>query len=129
MKPSIPLALALTLASFGALAAADHYAAEKAQAEANLRTESGMRYDRELSSYFAAQPQFTDKISVCLRQNPGPQAVRGYFRFEAGGGYRVVLRPASRFATCLESAMAGGTPPAPPSRPYLNDFNFTLDAG
>jgi hypothetical protein len=124
-------ALALALGIFAALPAAaaddvDDFAASYAQAEANARTEAGGQFDFLLGASLQNDVVMT-AVTECVRLNPGPQDVRGYFQFRSATEYEVVLAPGSAFATCLASALEGRAVPAPPSVPYLNPFTFSFD--
>jgi|SRR5689334_15347428 len=125
---SATVVLMLTLAACSAHAAVTakprSFEEEKAEAERNVRTEAGSKYDRALGEYLQSLPGFAKSMDKCMDGTAPPHAVRGYFRFDAHGEYRVVLRPSGEFATCISAAFEGHKPPTPPKLPYLNDFNF-----
>jgi hypothetical protein len=90
---------------------------------------SGDGYDEKLGRYFQEEaPGIQDRLGQCLDANGGQGSVHGYFEFDAGEGYRLVLRPGTPFAACLSSAFAGYAPPPPPRRPYVHAFSFSAEA-
>lgn len=103
------------------------FEANFAAAEANANTDQGALYDVALANALETD-QVKAAIGVCLKANPGPQAVHGYFQFSSATAYSVVLMPASGFSQCLAKSLEGHAVPAPPRLPYLNPFTFTLAA-
>jgi hypothetical protein len=126
MRLSFPVLLAawLALAPAPAGAADDDYDAMRARA---LKTESAA-YDKALSTYFNGVPGLFDKFTAC-QAHADKGSLVGYFEFPAAGGYRLVLRPRTKFAACMAAAFAGYAPPTPPRRPYLHGFSFVLHNG
>lgn len=122
LKYPIPLMLAFALAP--ALGATEDFDTKYAKSRENLASEAGVAYDRQLGLAMQALPALQPAMSRCLEKNPQPQDVHGYFEFTSASEYRVVLRPASDYATCLEKALSGHGVPAPPKLPWLNHFTL-----
>lgn len=118
------LAMALCLFSSAASCSGNAFEANFTAAQENAKTKTGAAYDMALGNGLQS-PDVQAQISKCLKDNPGPQAVRGFFQFSTPSRYRLMLRPESRFSRCLSRAMEGHRVPAPPRLPYLNPFNFT----
>lgn len=123
----VVLAMFLLLGTASALAIQDQFDTEFQAAVANAKTEEGGFYDRMLGDYMMSQLGIEEGMSKCLRDNPGPQSVRGFFRFDKTGAYTLDLRPASEFASCLSAVWEGYEPPQPPTLPYLNYFTFSFE--
>lgn len=128
MRQAIVTALvaALCLGLGSVNAAEDSFETNFDKAEANARTTQGAAYDALLARTYEAMPEFSTKVEVCLRANPGPHDVRGYFRFISKVDFEVVLEPRDAFSACLSQALASPSLPPPPSVPYLNPFTFSV---
>ncbi|MFY2762496.1 hypothetical protein [Arenimonas sp. MALMAid1274] len=125
MKPACLLLFAL--ACQPVLAAVDDFDTKLAKARENLASEAGAAYDRKLGLAMQALPALVPAMKDCATRHPEQQDVHGYFEFTAGAPYRVVLRPASPYAGCLEKALSGHDVPAPPQLPWYNHFLFATD--
>ncbi len=110
-----------------ALASSEDFSADLAKAKTTAGTSQGSEYDRRLGAYFMSLPGTEAGMSKCLRDNPGPQRVEGFFRFAETGSYHLELAPRSKFSKCLEALYEGHNPPSPPSLPYLIPFSFELE--
>jgi len=95
-----------------------------ARAKQDVCCDDGVVYDHQLGAFFEARREFKSRMDGCLKDNSGPQSVRGYFSFAADGSYRVVLRPSGKFASCVADALEGQSVPRPPRLPYFNPFDF-----
>ena len=119
--------LLVLLVGLGAVnASVDSFEANYAKAKANAQTKNGAIYDAALGAAYEAMPDFKPKVEACLRQSPGPHAVRGYLLFLSEKNFGVFLEPKDEFAFCLSKALASPSVPPPPSVPYLNPFTFTV---
>lgn len=128
MKTTATLAVALALSLAAPLATgaatAEGFSTKYARAKKNIVPPPGARFDQTLGIAMARNAEVKAAMAACLKQYPGPQAVHGYFEFISTTEYRVVLQPASPFATCFEKALQGRRVPLPPSLPYVNPFDF-----
>jgi hypothetical protein len=120
------LAAAFMLFSLKALPAGD-FESDYRLAKQMTSSQGGGAYDRQLGMYYQSLPGWERDMTKCLKQNPGPQKVYGFFRFEDDGTYKLELKPNSKFANCLANVHMGRKPPRPPRLPYLNAFDFTFD--
>ena len=118
-------AVTLLLGLGAAGATEDSFEANYAKAQANAATAQGAAYDAVLAAAYEAMPDFRRRLEACLRDNPGPHAVHGYFEFYTEKSFGVFLEPKDEFTFCLGPALASPSVPPPPSTPYLNPFTFT----
>lgn len=121
------LAFAMPIA-LPAAAADAAFDANLALARQNLATVPGAAYDRALGEAIMKLPAVAEAMAACQRKHPEDQNLQGYFHFTTAAAYRVVLAPASPFATCLGAALEGQSLPAPPSLPWFNHFTFRYTA-
>ena len=118
-------AFLLALAMPATTLADDGFDAVLARAKANEHSEHA--YDEALARHFGASPGLVAAMNGCMVEADRGN-LQGYFEFAEDGGYRLVLRPQTRFAACLERAFADRDPPAPPRRPYVHGFTYTVEA-
>jgi hypothetical protein len=123
MRPLLPVLLMLSSFASASVPVDDGFEQKVSEARANEQFHA--RYERTLQRYFAANKDAAAKWGVCLRTHRR-QDLRGYFEFGAKDGYRVVLRPAGAFATCMTKAFEGHKLPAPPVRPYLHSLKYQV---
>lgn len=125
------LLLAISIFAFSGFAAA---VPPSADFETNLETaieagstEEGAAYDKALAEYFFTFPDLTSELTSCAQASLNSLDVRGYFYFDADGGYRLYLQPENSFSKCLVRVFDAKSPPSPPRRPYCNPFSFGVD--
>ena len=103
---------------------------EVKQAEENLNTAGGARYDQELESYFESQEGIYPALELCLKSFFEDHSifpkVHGYFRFSSDGSYQLVLQPEGALAKCFSVAYAGYSPPPPPEFPYFSQYSYEM---
>ena len=121
---SIVLAITLSLIGAGAVAAPTPFEAKLAIARTNASSKSGAEFDRKLGTALVTK-QAQAQMSQCLKDNPGPHSVRGYFEFTTATRFRLIVQPDDRFSRCLVRTTEGHAAPKPPRLPYLNPFSFS----
>ncbi|CAN5234131.1 hypothetical protein BH11PSE14_BH11PSE14_14810 [soil metagenome] len=120
------VALSVVASTAGAAMSDAAFEAHFLEAQANRGTAEGTAFDGVLAQTFDTL-LVRASIDACLRDNPGKQAVHGYFDFVAPQAYQLELRPAGPFAACMERALENRHLPEPPRLPYRNEFRFTHD--
>jgi hypothetical protein len=122
----IAIVAALAFLSSQSICADEAFDANYATANGNAATEQGAAFDAALSAAIEQAPGVAPQITQCLKDNPGPHAVHGYFLFTSAATYRVFLEPESAFSACLSRALENRIVPVPPELPYFNPFAFSV---
>lgn len=116
--------MTLSLIGASATAAPKPFEAKLAIARANASSATGAEFDRQLGIALVTK-QAQAQMSKCLKDNPGPHSVRGYFEFTTAAHFHLILQPNDRFSHCLVHATEGHATPKPPRLPYLNPYEFS----
>ena len=126
MSAARSIVIAMTLSLVGAAAAATPtpFEAKLAIARVNASSKAGADFDRKLGVALVTK-QAQAQMSQCLKDNPGPHSVRGYFEFTTATQFHLIVQPDDRFSHCLVRTTEGHATPKPPRLPYLNPFSFS----
>jgi hypothetical protein len=129
MRTVLKIVFAMTLLfSLSAAYARDtDFETNQKNAERLSTTPLGVQYDKTIGTYLMGLPDTEKGMSKCLNDNPGPQRVKGFFKFETTGTYSLELRPNNSFAKCIKNVLEGRNPPPPPELPYFSPFEFEYD--